>query len=129
MTLTCLGLKVKVVRVKSRSSLGSVLTDGRNSTFHCNVISCELARRSERRGAAEASGSGGVHRTHVGVVTRKRMQSVRPRSFEKNCSSIHNSVGVHWSLILHFSSSVRLFQFQLRLDHEDDSHGRPFEEK
>jgi len=30
--------------------------------FRCEVISCELVRRGVRRGAAEASGSGGVQR-------------------------------------------------------------------
>ena len=30
--------------------------------FQRDVISCELARRSVRRGGAEASGSGGVQR-------------------------------------------------------------------
>jgi len=30
--------------------------------FHCDVISCELARRGRLRGAAEISGSGGVLR-------------------------------------------------------------------
>ena len=30
--------------------------------FHCDFISCELAQRGVRRGAAEASGSGGVQR-------------------------------------------------------------------
>jgi len=35
--------------------------------FHCVVISCELERRRVRRGAAEASRSGGVYRA-LGVV-------------------------------------------------------------
>jgi len=31
-------------------------------SFYCDIISYELARRGVRRGAAEASGSGGVQR-------------------------------------------------------------------
>jgi len=30
--------------------------------FRCGIISCEIARRGVQRGAAEASGSGGVQR-------------------------------------------------------------------
>jgi len=30
--------------------------------FHCDVISCQLARRGVRHGATEASGSGGIQR-------------------------------------------------------------------
>ena len=36
--------------------------------FHCNVISCALAQRGVRRGAAEANGSSEIHR--VGVTMR-----------------------------------------------------------
>ena len=38
------------------------LTDGRNSRFYCHIISCALARRGVRRGAVDASDSGGVLR-------------------------------------------------------------------
>jgi len=47
--------------------------------FHCDVISCELARHRVRRGAAKVSGSGGVQ--HVGAVTR----FVWPRSSIEGC--------------------------------------------
>ena len=36
--------------------------------FHCDVVSCELARRGVRRGAAGASGSGGVQRVWIAVT-------------------------------------------------------------
>jgi len=38
--------------------------------FHCDVISCELARRCVRRGAAEASRSSEAQRVCTVVVTR-----------------------------------------------------------
>ena len=33
--------------------------------FHCEVVSCRVARRGMRRGAAKASGSGGVQRVRA----------------------------------------------------------------
>ena len=57
MTPGRLGLKVKVI---GQSQVLGLLTDGRNSTFQCYVISCALARRGARLGAAEATGSTGV---------------------------------------------------------------------
>jgi len=37
-----------------------VLIDGHNSSFHCAVINCELARLDVQRGVADDNGSGGV---------------------------------------------------------------------
>jgi len=64
-------LKVKVIWAKQRSiqnvcatrisTAGScVLIDGHNSSFHCAVINCELARLDVQRGVADDNGSGGV---------------------------------------------------------------------
>jgi len=62
--ITCRGLKVKVIGqwklcvsiVASYQYRFMVVVEG----FHRDVIICELARRSVRRGAAKASDSGGV---------------------------------------------------------------------
>jgi len=55
MTLARVGVKFKV---KGQGLY--IVTDGRDSTFYCHVISSALARRGVRRDAVEASGSGGV---------------------------------------------------------------------
>jgi len=43
----------------------TVLIDGRSSRFPCDVIGYKLARRGAWRGAAKASGSGGIQRLWV----------------------------------------------------------------
>ena len=45
--------------------------------FHCDVISCEPARRVVRRGSVEASGSGGVQRVWAWLRGRSDLD---PRS-------------------------------------------------
>jgi len=49
------------------------LTDGHSSIFYCHLVSCPLARRCVQRGAAEASGSGGIQhiwaRNAVGLTS------------------------------------------------------------
>ena len=60
--------------------------------FHCDVISCNLARRGVRSGAAQPSGNGGV--SGVGAVTRSvwPWSLILGRGQFFNCQICHSSI-------------------------------------
>ena len=91
-----------------------VLIDGRSSRFHRDVISCDLARRGVRRGAAEVSSSGGVQHVWAWQRSRsdrsayRRLHSTWRYAYDTSCRSPDIAAATYRSR-LRISTACRIF--------------------